>query len=664
MVQLNKLYEATHDGLDIIKMIYPQAEVGKKFRIRESDDDTTASTSLQKRKRKVNGVECEVWGLTDFGDAGCWLSPIDIYMLLNNMGQDQLGEATQELGQQFSVCETIDIKKNFPRVEKRPALPEEKEGTRKWNVREKATDAELATMGRTVRQDDMTGLGWKSVDWITHSKDGQTTIKYSTENYPIFIRECVIKDADGNSPAEKFYKIYEPLNADKGFRFQTYPIGAKPKDYVGGLYELRREYQAYNDSKREEFEANAKNDGKQYHEQKLPMAIICSGERDALCCHSMGIPPIWINSETARLEASVVKEIQEYAGSIYNIPDIDDTGIREGKKLALRFLDIKTVWLPPSLRKFRDHRGRPRKDLRDWMDLHPRSSEFSELLKGAISAKFWVRGDKGLTLDTANLHYFLQLNGFATFEDEYNKDEQLLIRINDYEVTRVFPRDIRKFLRDWVTLNIRDHEVLNLILNSTKLSALGLEALRDKQLDFTCHTPTSQTYFFSNVAAIVTGQGIRPVKREDYKTSSSVWTDTIIQHYFKLMDEDFFSVTREEDSDGHPHFEVRINKVPSNLMGYFINSSRLHWRKEMESRFETQAERDAYAAEHKFDLEGEGLTEEEKEEQRQNFLNKVFAVGYMLHHYKDPSKPWAPYAMDHKIGEEGECNGGSGKSLV
>ena len=35
----------------------------------------------------------------------------------------------------------------------------------------------------------------------------------------------------------------------------------------------------------------------------------------------------------------------------------------------------------------------------------------------------------------------------------------------------------------------------------------------------------------------------------------------------------------------------------------------------------------------------------------------------MLHHYKDPSKPWAPYAMDHKIGEEGECNGGSGKSL-
>lgn len=663
MIQISKLYEATNQGLDIIKMIYAQAEVGKKFRIRESNDDKTPSTSLQKRKIKVNGAECEVWGLTDFGGDGSWRNPIDLYMYENSKSQEQFCEALQEIAQHFNVCETIDARKNIPKIEKRPALPEEKDGTRKWNVKEKATIAELAVMGRTVKQNDMDALGWKSVDWITNTKDGQTTIKYSTDDYPIFIRECVIKDADNNSPAEKFYKIYEPMNADKGFRFQVYPTGGKPKDYVNGMYELRREHQAYNDKKREEFESDSKNDGKQFHEQKLPMVVICSGERDALCCHSMGVPPIWINSETARLEQSVVKELQEYADTIFNIPDIDDTGIREGKKLALRYLDIKTVWLPPSLRKFRDHRGRPRKDLHDWMDLHPMSSEFFELMKGAISAKFWLKGDKGLTLDTANLHYFLLLNGFATFEDEYNKDEQLLIRVNGYKVTKVYPRDIRKFLRHWISTNVRDHEVLNLILNSTKLSALGLEALQDKQLDFTCHTPTSQTYFFQNVAAVVTGKEIKLVKRDDYTTSSSVWTDTIIQHNFKLMKEDFFTVTRELNDNGKPHFKVCINTVASNLMGYFMNSSRLHWRKEMETRFETQAERDSYAIEHKFDLEGEGLTEEEKAEQLQNFLNKVFAAGYMLHHYKDPSKPWAPYAMDHKIGEEGECNGGSGKSL-
>ncbi len=663
MVKLRDLYGKTDDGLDIIKLIYPQAEVGKKFRVRESNDDEVASASLQKRKRKVNGEDLEIWGLTDFGGNGSWNTPIDLYMFEKNMGQEQFHEALQEIAQNFNLLETVDAKKNLPRIEKRPALPEEENGTRKWSVKEKATAAELSIMGRTVKQETLAALGWSALNWITSTKDGQTTIKYSTENYPIFIRECTIKDADDSSPAEKFYKIYEPLNIDKGFRFQMYPIGEKPNDYVNGLYELKREYLAYNAKKREEFESDAKNEGKEYEMKKLPMAVICSGERDSLCCRSMGISPIWLNSETSNLEKSTMKEIQEYASVVYNIPDIDDTGIKEGKKLALRFLEIKTVWLPDLLRKFRDHRGKPRKDLHDWMDLHPRYNEFSDLLKGAVSAKFWVKGDKGLSLDTANLHYFLGLNGFATYEDEYNKEEQQLIHINGYEVTKIYPRDVRKFLRKWVNTNLRDHEVLNLVLNSTKLSALGLEALQEKSLEFNCHTPTSQTYFFRNVAAVVTGQGIKLVKRENYNTSSFVWTDTIINHNLKLMDDDFFDIEKEIDIEGQSHYRVHINKVPSNLMGYFINSSRLYWRKEMETRFETKEERDVYAAAHKFNLEGEGLTEEEKNEQLQNFLNKVFAAGYMLHHYKDPSKPWAVYAMDNKIGEEGECNGGSGKSI-
>ena len=35
----------------------------------------------------------------------------------------------------------------------------------------------------------------------------------------------------------------------------------------------------------------------------------------------------------------------------------------------------------------------------------------------------------------------------------------------------------------------------------------------------------------------------------------------------------------------------------------------------------------------------------------------------MLHHYKSPSRAWAPMAMDNKIGENDECNGRSGKSF-
>ena len=51
------------------------------------------------------------------------------------------------------------------------------------------------------------------------------------------------------------------------------------------------------------------------------------------------------------------------------------------------------------------------------------------------------------------------------------------------------------------------------------------------------------------------------------------------------------------------------------------------------------------------------------EEQQQNLINKIFTMGYMLHHYKSPSRAWAPMAMDNKIGEDDECNGRSGKSF-
>ena len=47
-----------------------------------------------------------------------------------------------------------------------------------------------------------------------------------------------------------------------------------------------------------------------------------------------------------------------------------------------------------------------------------------------------------------------------------------------------------------------------------------------------------------------------------------------------------------------------------------------------------------------------------------NLLNKIFAIGYNLHRYKSPSRAWALYAMDNKIGDDDECNGRSGKSFL
>lgn len=118
-----------------------------------------------------------------------------------------------------------------------------------------------------------------------------------------------------------------------------------------------------------------------------------------------------------------------------------------------------------------------------------------------------------------------------------------------------------------------------------------------------------------------------------------------------------------QDENGKQYFDIEINHVRSHFFGYLINTSRLYWRKELETNFESRDEAYEYHAAHKFDIAGQGLTDDEIAEQKQNLINKIFTFGYMLHHYKSPSRAWAPMAMDNKIGEDNECNGRSGKSF-
>ena len=91
------------------------------------------------------------------------------------------------------------------------------------------------------------------------------------------------------------------------------------------------------------------------------------GKRER-CCKSLGYHPLWFNSETYKLSEEEYREIMKYVEVLYNIPDIDETGISKGTELALRYIDIHTIWLPQWLRTYHDNRGKGRKDLRDWMD--------------------------------------------------------------------------------------------------------------------------------------------------------------------------------------------------------------------------------------------------------------------------------------------------------
>lgn len=256
----------------------------------------------------------------------------------------------------------------------------------------------------------------------------------------------------------------------------------------------------------------------------------------------MGYFPLWFNSETYQLSVDEYKEIMKYVEVLYNIPDIDETGRRKGRELALRFIDIHTVWLPEKLQTYKDNRGKPRKDLRDWLEIHSERKDFRNLLRVAMPAKFWVQyytkeGKMKTEVDTACLYNFLQLNGFYALHDDNSAVTQF-IRVEGNTVMRVNVKEIREFIRRWVVDRFEDRNILNLVLNTTKLSPAALESLQEIDLDFTNYTPDSQFFFFANktvevcVPTVSCPDGLKEYDPGADSLHNFVWEESVIPHRY------------------------------------------------------------------------------------------------------------------------------------
>lgn len=671
MIKAEDILNATHGGLDIILDCYPQAKdcvnAKKHFSIR---DERTPSASIRQYDSQKYG---RIWQVTDFGGEGRGENAISIYMNYKGMRQNQFNEALLQLAAKFGVTDELNHSVNKPDIRKSAARQDEPDGTRSFELNDAFTEDELRILGPRVTQEDADALHWHSVKWITTVKNREVLVKSSNSHYPIFMRECLVKPANGEGEEEKFYKVYEPLNCDKGFRFSYTPAGKKPQRYINGLSELKEAYRQYNEEEERAWNS-CHDDCKPYRTKKLPEAFICSGERDSLCCRSMGFHPLWFNSETYRLSAEEYREIMTYVEVLYNIPDIDETGIRKGRELALTYIDIRTIWLPKWLQTYHDNRGKSRKDLRDWMEIRSEKRNFKDLMNLAYPARFWEvfytdKGKAKYEINTAYLYNFLTLNGYFILRDE-NSDTSRFIHIDGNIVEQIKVTDIREFVRTWVTDRHEEVAVVNLVLGTSKFFPASLESLDRVTLDFTSFTPTSQFFFFPNATVevhkpvAIGDDGFKVRDRNSDHFSNFVWKENVIGHQFKKMDP-MFKIKEVKEEGRKPYYDIDIHNVDSHFFGYLINTSRLFWRKETETNFNErpEEERQAYLEAHPFDIAGEGLSDLEIWEQKQNLINKIFTFGYMLHRYKDFVRAWAPMAMDNKIGENDECNGRSGKSF-
>ncbi|RZM28486.1 MAG: hypothetical protein EOO88_08725, partial [Pedobacter sp.] len=350
------VYDATGGGLDIILAYYPQADgcqnsKSKKFSIR---DERTPSCTLT----EYNGV----WWVRDYGSTDRSMSPIDVVM--KEEGIDFADAMKLLIDRHQLVDENAKGPRNGYEFEKRPALPEEEEGAYYPQLKEfsiadlktvfsKQVWSYLSKMGlmKDERPSDENAIenalpicqryNFYALASYTYIKNREALIFKSTDTYPMFLYD------EG-----AWKKYYIPRAKEGGLRF--FYTGQKPAKYMFGISQIlkRLEEMRPKPTTAVDAEGNAITPTKKEKDTapvKLNEVILCSGGSDALNVAVLGYMPVWKNSETDTLESKQFAELKGLAEFVYNLPDIDETGVKEGHKLAMEYIDLRTIWLPTEL---------------------------------------------------------------------------------------------------------------------------------------------------------------------------------------------------------------------------------------------------------------------------------------------------------------------------
>ncbi len=621
---LQRVYDATRGGLDIIRDLLPavdDAVINQKKAFRLRPDERTPSAHLYPPK---DSGDC--WHVKDFGmgEGGGYFSPVDLYMWMHGYGQDKFRMAVEELAERNGVQEMLTQHACKPDTEVRAALPEEVGALPSVTLFEGFGGIDLSCWGEGVKPEHLTSYGWSAVREVRIPNGDKVYVRRPTPAYPIFAERCDYIDEQGRE--QVFYKVYEPRNFDKAHRFLI--AGKKPRtrNYIYGMQALRK---VFEDS----------------GEKKLDVLLLVSGGSDAVSALAMGYQAVWLDSEVKSLSESDYWLLMKYCHRLVNIPDIDDTGVKCGRRLALDIPGIYTAWLTAAdMGGLHDNRGRQRKDLKDYIQLHPCREDMRRLVGRAQSALYWSKheDDKGNVsygISPARLNYYLALNGYCTLKDDTRK-EPVYIHVDGIRVSRVMAKTIVHFITDQARREGLDEALLNKIMRCRDLPTNNVSHLVERDdLDFTRATATSQRFFFRNGWVEVTADGII---QHPYSSLCDcyVWENTIVEHDYRDMSP-MFEVSKDE----HGELKVTVSEGhPSKLLQFVINASRLSWRKTDEEKLQ--------------------LTGEEESEENRCLLAKLLNIGYLLHGYKSESAAWATLCLDSTMGEnEDECNGRSGKSF-
>ena len=252
-------------------------------------------------------------------------------------------------------------------------------------------------------------------------------------------------------------------------------------------------------------------------------------------------------------------------------------------------------------------------------------------------SKFWgIKPDTDCTLyfDYDKAYKFLEANNFFRFELVNN--DYIFIHIKGKVVHEVQAFKVKDFIIRFLK-SYGDNSLLNLIFRggTRYLGPQSVGNLAFKTLSFPRGGKNWQCLYFKNSVWYITPDAIREILYENFP--NHVWAEQVIDFEPTLLDP-LFSIERKDNN------ELRLETARdhnSHFLQFLINTSKIYWREE----------------------ENAQITDEQRLEQSNHLINKISALGYLLHNYRDDSKVYAVIGMDNRISDVGESNGGTGKSI-
>jgi hypothetical protein len=688
-----KILDLTNGGLDVILHLYPDADkVGGKWGkvILNFENENTPSSCIV---AKTVGTDCVVLKSFSTGKS------FNCFQLV----QAEFGLEFYESCKWINDNLHLDLgdNTNFGNAgfEMKEAEPGQKHGEYIFEYNKEFSEFELDTLGKLVKDEHCTPfrlLSCKQFTQIkeypkdlkqhksekTHQYAGKTMqiITKSSETYPIFVFEY-----------GSWQKIYQPLNADKSYRFRY--AGDKPENYVFGLDVVEAKFKE-NQKKIEKKIAEAQKNDEKLSEKdtdpRLDQIIIGSGDRDSINIKSMGFDVVWLNSETAVVDYKLRKKLYKYAKRISYCGDIDATGVEQSIKTALQNIDIHVVWLPEKLKEYK-YRGKARKDVKDFVDIFYKKDSpdyvknyFSKLVWQSVPTKFWfeIKGRKNFDLSMEALMRFYWYHGFYRFQEENaKKDDYTFIKLENNVVYDSDTTTLQNFPIQWLKDKLYPIKLIDYMHTTAKLNKDKLKRLPVYQPRYDHTGKDFQYQFYKNKIWKITPKEIFQIPYG--KADTDVHESKIIQRDAYVQKKKYFKIFTNDKGN----IDIKIVRTDNDFFNFIINTSRLHWAEnglkpfkerikklkaeiEDEEKLKEETEKviqemKAYRKKYQHCINEPGLTEQQKYEQRLSLINKLYAYGYMLHRHKEASRAFAPLIMDNKISESSQdSNGGSGKSIL